>query len=100
MDELWLMHPLKLIGQTIDLLSLEEKHFDLLFEMAKDKRIWEYFPFDGSDSNKFISHYSEALLEREKGKHYPFIIFQKQTNKIIGSTSLYNIHLKDRNLEI
>jgi len=100
MDEFWLMHPLKLIGQTIDLLSLEEKHFDLLFETAKDNRIWEYFPFDGSDRNKFISHYSEAFLEREKGKHYPFIIFQKQINKIIGSTSLYNIHLKDRNLEI
>jgi RimJ/RimL family protein N-acetyltransferase len=100
MDETWLTHPIKLIGQTIDLLSLEEKHFDLLFETANDNRIWEYFPFDGSDLNKFISHYSGALIEREKGKHYPFIIFHKQTNKIIGSTSLYNIHLKDRNLEI
>ena len=100
MDEIWLMHPMKLIGQTIDLLSLEEKHIDLLFETANDKRIWEYFPFDGSDRNKFFSHYSEALLEREMGKHYPFIIFQKQTNKIIGSTSLYNIHPEDRNLEI
>ena len=100
MDESWLIHPMKLIGQTIDLFSLEEKHLDLLFETASDKRIWEYFPFDGSDPNKFISHYSEALLEREKGKHYPFIIFHKQSNKIIGSTGLYNIHLKDRSLEI
>lgn len=100
MLETWLQHPLKLTGQTIDLLSLEEMHFDPLFQKAKDKKIWEFFPFDGSDKNKFISHYIEALSEREKGNHYPFIILHKKTNNIIGSTSLYNIHLKDRNLEI
>jgi hypothetical protein len=41
MDETWPKHPIKLIGQTIDLLSLEESHLDLLSETAKDKRIWE-----------------------------------------------------------
>ena len=91
---------MKWTGQTIDLLPLEEKHFDQLFEAAKDKRIWEYFPFDGSDRNKFIAHYTEMLVERGKGNHYPFIIFHKLEKIIIGATSLYDIHLKDRNLEI
>lgn len=96
----WLNHPMKLIGQTIDLLSLKKEHIDLLYESARDKRIWEFFPFDGSDKNKFSLHYTSTLDEREKENHYPFIIFHKLENKIIGSTSLYDIHLKDRNLEI
>ena len=100
MDETRLTHPLKLNGQTIDIRPLEESHFDLLSETAKDKRIWEYFPFDGSDINRLLLHYNDMLTEREKGNHYPLIILHKQTGKIIGSTSLYNIHLKDRNLEI
>jgi RimJ/RimL family protein N-acetyltransferase len=99
-SQTWLTHPMKLTGQTIDLLSLEKEHLDSLYELAKDKRIWEYFPFDGSDRNRFNLHYTGVLSEREKGNHYPFIIFNKQTNQIIGSTSLYDIHLKDRNLEI
>ena len=99
-SQTWLTHPMKLMGDTIDLLSLEESHFEPLFEGAKDKRIWEFFPFDGSDRNRFILHYTGTLADREKGNHYPFVIFHKQENKIIGSTSLYDIHLKDRNLEI
>lgn len=93
-------HPVKLMGDTIDLLPLEKEHFDQLFESAMDKRIWEFFPFDGSDSNKFISHYTEALIEREKGNKYPFAVLHKQTGRLIGSTSLYDIHPNDRNLEI
>jgi RimJ/RimL family protein N-acetyltransferase len=100
MTETWLKHPIKLIGQTIDLLPLEVMHFDQLFEMAEDKRTWEYYPIDGSDRKKFILHYTEALAEREKANHYPFVIFHKQEKKPIGSTSLYDIHRKDRNLEI
>jgi RimJ/RimL family protein N-acetyltransferase len=100
MADAWLKYPIKLIGQTIDLLSLEEKDFDQLIESTCDKRIWEYYPIDGSDRNKFITHYAEALVEREKGNHYPFTILHKQTSKLIGSTSIYNIHPRDRNLEI
>jgi len=96
----WLTHPINLIGKTVDLLSLEERHFEPLYETAKDKRIWEYFPFEGSEKTRFISHYTGTLADREKGNHYPFIIFHKQENKIIGATSLYDIHPKDRNLEI
>ena len=88
------------MGDTIDLLPLEKEHFDRLFESAMDKRIWEFFPFDGSDSNKFISHYTEALIEREKENKYPFVVVHKQTGRLIGSTSLYDIHPNDRNLEI
>jgi hypothetical protein len=88
-SQTWLAHPLKLTGQTIDLLSLGNEHLDALYELAKDKRIWEYFPFDGSNRNRLDLHYAGTLSEREKGNHHPFIIFNKQTNKIIGSTSLY-----------
>lgn len=100
MHDTWLRYPIKLSGETVDLLSLEKSHFDSLFESATDKRIWEFYPIDCSDRNKFVSHYTETLNEREKESRYPFAILYKRTNKLIGSTSFCDIHPKDRNLEI
>jgi RimJ/RimL family protein N-acetyltransferase len=100
MTENWIKYPARFVGDTIDLFSLEKSHFDQLFESAKDKRIWEFYPIDCSDRNKFVAHYTELLAAREKGNHYPFVILDKKTNRFIGSTSLYDIHSKDRNLEI
>ena len=100
MADAWINHPLILIGQTIDLLSLEETHFDILFESTADERIWKFYPYDCSDRNKFNSIYREAIMERENGNHYPFVILHRQTGRLIGSTSLYNIHPNDKNVEI
>ena len=100
MAENWIKYPARFVGVTIDLLSLEKSHFDQLFESAIDKRTWEFYPIDCSDRHTFIAHYTEILAKREKENHYPFAILNRKTNKFIGSTSLYDIHPKDRNLEI
>jgi len=96
----WLEYPIRFAGETIELLSLEKSHFDELFESAKDKRIWEFYPIDCSDRNKFFTHYSEVLAAREKENHYPFVIADKKSGRFIGASSLYDIHIKDKNLEI
>ena len=44
--------------------------------------------------------YNGALEEREKGNHYPFVIYHKQTNKLIGSTRFFEIFPRDKKLEI
>ena len=96
----WIKYPIRFAGETIDLLSLEKSHFDQLFESAIVKQTWEFYPIDCSDRNTFIAHYTEVLAARGKENHYPFAIFDKKANRFIGSTSLYDIHPKDRNLEI
>ena len=96
----WIEHPTILNGHIIDLLPLEEKHFGELFEAASDKRIWEFYPGDWSVQGKFNKVYSTSLALREKNKEYPFVIFHKDSKRIIGSTRFLDIVPYDKRLEI
>jgi RimJ/RimL family protein N-acetyltransferase len=96
----WITHPTILKGQTVDLLPLEKEHFEELYLAASDKKLWELIPTDCSIQEKFTAAYITALTEREKGNHYPFIIYHKQTQQIIGSTRLFDIFPNDKKLEI
>jgi len=96
----WITYPLTLSGQTVDLLSLNEEHFPVLESLAKDKRIWEFYAFDGSDPNTFANILSSAISEREKGSQFPFVIFHKYENKIIGSTRFLDLQPIHKKLEI
>jgi RimJ/RimL family protein N-acetyltransferase len=100
MREVWIKHPVSLQGQIVDLLPMEEKHFDDLLAAASDKRIWEFYTGDWSVREKFIEIYSRSLAMREKGIEYPFVIFHKAENKIIGSTMFLDIVPYDKRLEI
>jgi RimJ/RimL family protein N-acetyltransferase len=100
MKEPWITHPTILQGHTVDLLPLEKEHFEELYLAASDKKLWELIPIDCSIREKFMAAYTTALEEREKGNHYPFIIYHKEARQIIGSTRLFDIHPNDKKLEI
>lgn len=96
----WIDYPMTLTGQTVDLCSLKQEHFTELEALAKDKRIWEFYPYDGSDANTFLNIFNTGIRERENGTQFPFVIFHKQNNKIIGSTRFLDIQPKHKKLEI
>ncbi len=100
MAEPWIKHPTILKGETVDLIPVEMEHFDALFEAASDKELWKYIPSDCSVRETFNKSYSAAIQDRENGTNYPFIIYNKQTGKIIGSTRLMDIVSNDKKLEI
>jgi RimJ/RimL family protein N-acetyltransferase len=93
-------HPTQLAGKTVDLLPLEEKHFDALLTAASDKKIWQFYPGDWSVPEKFHKVYTGTLKAREKGLEYPFVIVHKASQRIIGSTRLMDISQYDNRLEI
>ena len=96
----WITHPMNIDGEIINLTSLDEEHIIELEKLAKDKRIWEHYTMDGTNSENFISAFSKAILERENGTQFPFVIFHKLENRIIGSTRLLDIQEKHLKLEI
>ncbi len=96
----WIPYPTILEGQSVKLLPLDNSHIGELGTLAKDKRIWEFYTFDGTDTNRFVELYSLAISEREKGTQFPFVIFHKADNKIIGSTRYLDIFQKHKKLEI
>ena len=100
MRQPWITHPTILTGHLIDLLPLEEKHFEELFTAASDKRIWEFYTGDWSVRERFFKVYHGSLAMRDKGEEYPFVIIHKPTGKIIGSTRFLDIVQYDKRLEI
>ncbi len=100
MEKNWISHPTLLKGKIVDLLPLEEKHFDELHSAASDKRIWEFYTGDWSVRETFNKVYNGSLKLREKGKEYPFVIYHRPSQKIIGSTRFLDIVPYDRRLEI
>ncbi|HXP50606.1 MAG TPA: GNAT family protein [Bacteroidia bacterium] len=96
----WIPYPTTLSGETVELISLEKKHFAELELAASDKKIWEFYPFDCSNSETFLNYYNLGLIEREKGTQFPFVIFHKQHKKLIGSTRYLDVQPKHRKLEI
>ena len=100
MEEQWIKHPTILKGETVDLIPLEKQHFEELFAAASDKKLWEFIPSDCSKQENFNAVYTAALLERERGNHYPFVIRHKRSEKLIGSTRFFEIYPKDKKLEI
>jgi len=93
-------YPLTLTGQTVNLVALNEDHFPLLKDLATNKKIWKFYTFDGSDPDTYSKILSNATVEREKGNQFPFVIFNKEENKIIGSTSFLDIQPQHKKLEI
>jgi RimJ/RimL family protein N-acetyltransferase len=96
----WINHPTILTGETVELVPLEKEHFEELDLAAADKNLWELIPTDCSNRETFENAYNFALTEREKGNQYPFVIFHKETKKIIGSTRFFEIYPLDKKLEI
>jgi RimJ/RimL family protein N-acetyltransferase len=92
--------PTTLNGKFVDLISLSKEHFSSLRLLAREKRIWEHYIYDGSDPTKFDEILESALVEREKGSQFPFVILHKGDNRIIGSTRFLDIQFKHRKLEI
>lgn len=96
----WIPYPTVLQGITIDLVPLEEHHLDELYLASADKELWKQVPSDCSDRDTFFAVYRVALEARDKGTKYPFVIVDKQTRKLIGSTRFFELYEADKKLEI
>ncbi len=96
----WIQHPVILEGEKVKLVPLENTHFTELAEIAKDERIWEHISINGADKDRLFLHLKSAVLKRATGEQYPFTVFDKKNNKIIGSTLFHNIFSEHRKLEI
>jgi hypothetical protein len=81
------------------LIPLSKEHFVELIALATDKKIWEFYTFDGSDPETMQSILNAALVERYNGNQFPFVIFHKPGNIIIGSTRLLDIQQKPGSLK-
>jgi len=95
----WL-HDIELKGNNILLIPMNMTHKNALVEAASDGKLWELW-FTSVPSEKTIEDYIlNAIKQREAGEGFPFIVIDKKTHQIIGSTRYCNASPKNRRLEI
>ena len=96
----WITDPIVLENTLVKLVPLAFEHFSALQELAADKRIWEFYPVDGSEPHRIAAILEKAMAEKQKGTQYPFVLVDKRQNKLIGSTRYLDIQPLHRKLEI
>ena len=87
-------------GKLIKLIPLQKSHKDLLLESASDGELWNLW-FTSVPSEKTINKYLDfALSEKENQRALPFVVIDKISNKLIGTTRFCNAFKENRRLEI
>lgn len=91
---------ISLEGKRVRLLPASHEHLDGLFKASNHSEIWTYSPSTMSKPEDLVTTMNQWMKSKEQGLRYPFVIFDKSTNEIVGSTSYLDISPQNRKLEI
>ena len=94
--------PVTLVLETprVRMRLLKEEDFEELNKIAKSAEIWKYFTKDLADEMELRQWIGEALEERAQSRRMPFLITDKDENRVCGCTSFGNISFFDKRIEI
>ena len=89
-----------LVGQNIELRPLRLEHKQALLEAAADGELWNLKVTAVPGPETIDEYISTAMAGREAGTVMPFIIMQRETGRVVGSTRFWKIDPVNRKLEI
>lgn len=88
--------PAHLESEYVQLVPLQESHFENLFAVASDPLIWEQHPaWDRYKEEVFQSFFEKALATKSA-----FLIIDKETDEVIGSTRFYEYKPEESSIAI
>ncbi|MDB6047828.1 MAG: family acetyltransferase [Pseudomonas sp.] len=89
-----------LTGATVELQPLQLSHTPQLLAAAADGELWN-MTLTVVPGPETVEQYAAIALEgRQAGTVMPFVIVQRETGKVVGSTRFWKIDRKNRKLEI
>ena len=90
------LSPITLEGQHVRLQPLTHAHADALVTAASDGELWNTTVTVIPDSASVTSYIEAALTGQSLGKELPFVIINKSSNEVVGTTRFYEIRPDDR----
>ena len=92
---------IQLEHERVLLRPLQENDWVNLLKVASEQKdLVQYSPYVIHTEQYLKEFINTAVSNRKNDTHYPFIIFDKQTQQYAGSTSFWNVSNKDKRLEI
>jgi len=99
MKKRWI-EPVTLSGSRVLLEPLSLEHLDGLSAAVKDGELWNLWYTSIPSPENAEAYIKTALHMRENAGAMPFIIRDKESNKIIGCTRYFNVDEVNQRLEI
>ena len=92
---------MEIIHERAKLRLIDSDDVESLFSIVEGNRdIWAYL-ISKMDSVQDMQQYvQKAIKGYGRGTQIPFIVVDQQSNKIVGSTRLYNISVEDKTVEL
>jgi RimJ/RimL family protein N-acetyltransferase len=89
-----------LVGQNIELRPLQLEHRQALLEAAADGELWNLKVTAVPSAETIDEYIATAIAGRKDGTVMPFIIVQRETGRVVGSTRFWKIDPVNRKVEI
>ena len=99
MKKRWI-EPVTLTGSKVILEPLSLEHLDGLISAVKDGELWKLWFTSIPAPEKAEEYIKTALGMRENVGAMPFIVRDRESNKIIGCTRYFNVDEVNQRLEI
>jgi RimJ/RimL family protein N-acetyltransferase len=94
------IEPVTFTGAKVILEPLSLEHTDGMIAAVKDGELWKLWYTHIPSSEKVEEYIKIALGMRENAGAMPFIVREKESNKIIGCTRYFNVDEANQRLEI
>lgn len=92
--------PVTLEGQNVRLEPLNAAHEESLNAAAADGELWNSTVTIVPSRNDMSAYIAAALDAQAQGRELPFVIIQKSSGQVVGTTRYYAIEREGRSLEI
>ncbi|WP_426489712.1 GNAT family N-acetyltransferase [Hymenobacter sp. 102] len=91
---------IQLENNRVLLRPLQTADFEALRPVAATPALWTYTLSRADDPISLAKYLTDALQARQQQRRYPFLIIDKATGRVAGSTSYYNVDAADARLSI
>lgn len=95
-----IIEPVTLNGKRVLLRQLSLDDVPALAAVGLDEDTWKWIPTRVSSEAEMRAYVEDALNLQEKGTALPFVIVDKETAEVVGSTRYGNIDKTHRRVEI
>ena len=95
------MKPVTLEGRFVRLVPMERGHVEALARAGADPSLWQWYPVAPLTSVEAMGvHVEKSLADWEAGLLLPFVILDRASGEVLGSTRFMSIEPAHRRLEI
>jgi RimJ/RimL family protein N-acetyltransferase len=85
----------------VKLTPLQKDDFENLVHFSiNEPELWKYSLVQANSEENLKKYIDLALIGRANLKEYPFIVFDKRTQKFAGSTRFYDIQVENNSLQL